>query len=416
MPTLETAAPRPRIAAGTARFRRMALALFLGGFATFSLLYCVQPLLPTFSRSFGVTPAQSSLALSLTTGALAVAIVLTGAASRGVGRKGLMFASMMLAALLNLGAALAPSWPLLLLARAAEGFLLGGVPAVAMAYVGEEMEPRDLGAAMGLYVAGTAFGGMMGRVGMGLLVEIGSWRSAMATIGLVDMATAVAFFVLLPRSRHGEPAPRRGVRAQAAAWREVLVAPGPLTLFTIGFCLTGVFVTVFNYIGFRLEGPPHGLSQGQTSLIFLVYGFGVLASSMTGRLAGRWGRRPLLGAGLALMLAGIALTLFPALVPIVAGVALVTIGFFIAHAVASGWVGVLAGQAKGQASALYLLFYYVGSSLAGSVGGWFWRLGGWPAVAAFTAILALVGLALALEHRAEKWTPVFRKNDAKTKI
>lgn len=386
----------PRIAAGTARFRRMSLALFLGGFSTFSLLYCVQPLLPTFARDFGLTPAQSSLALSLTTGALAVAILLAGAASQSLGRKGLMFASMSLAALLNLAAAFAPSWPMLLLARAAEGFLLGGVPAVAMAYVGEEMEPRDLGAAMGLYVAGTAFGGMAGRVGMGLLVEVGTWRSAMATIGALDLLAAAAFFLLLPRSRHFQPTPARDRAAQAAAWGQALAARRLLALFAVGFCLTGVFVTIFNYAGFRLEDPPYGLSQAQTSLIFLVYAFGVVASSTAGKLADRWGRRTLLGAGLAVMLAGVALTLPAGLPWIVAGVALVTIGFFIAHAVASGWVGALAGKAKGQAAALYLLFYYVGSSLAGSAGGGFWRAGGWPAVAAFTTVLAVVAGVLAL--------------------
>ncbi|PXA89734.1 MFS transporter [Caulobacter sp. D4A] len=386
----------PRIAAGTARFRRMSLALFLGGFSTFSLLYCVQPLLPTFARDFSLTPAQSSLALSLSTGALAVAILLAGAASQSLGRKGLMFASMSLAALLNLAAAFAPSWPMLLLARAAEGFLLGGVPAVAMAYVGEEMEPRDLGAAMGLYVAGTAFGGMAGRVGMGLLVEVGSWRSAMATIGALDLLAAAAFFLLLPRSRCFQPTPAGDRAAQAAAWGQALADRRLLALFAVGFCLTGVFVTIFNYAGFRLEDPPYVLSQGQTSLIFLVYAFGVVASSTAGKLADRWGRRTLLGVGLATMLAGVALTLPAGLPWIVAGVALVTIGFFIAHAVASGWVGALAGKAKGQAAALYLLFYYVGSSLAGSAGGGFWRAGGWPAVAAFTTVLAVIAGVLAL--------------------
>jgi hypothetical protein len=61
--------------------------------------------------------------------------------------------------------------------------------------------------------------------------------------------------------------------------------------------------------------------------------------------------------------------------PVVAiGILLVTIGFFGAHAVASGWVGRLAGDAKGHASSLYLLSYYMGSSFVGSAGGWFWQV------------------------------------------
>jgi len=164
------------------RLRRMSLALFLGGFSTFSLLYCVQPLLPTFARAFGLSPAQSALALSLSTATLAAAILLAGGAAQRLNLKSLMFGSMVLAAACNLAAALAPTWPLLLAARAAEGLLLGGVPAVAMTYLAEETDPADLAAAMGLYVAGTAFGGMAGRVGMGLLL-------ARTRLGLLLRAT-----------------------------------------------------------------------------------------------------------------------------------------------------------------------------------------------------------------------------------
>ncbi len=58
------------------------------------------------------------------------------------------------------------------------------------------------------------------------------------------------------------------------------------------------------------------------------------------------------------------------LLMIIAGIACLTFGFFSGHAVANGWVGHLALQAKGQAAALYLLAYW--SSLIGSYGGHFW--------------------------------------------
>src|SRR5580698_9529314 len=79
---------------GSGAYRRISLALFMAGFATFSLLYCVQPLLPTFSADFHVGPAESSLALSLSTGFLALAILGAAALSERVGRRGLMLTSM----------------------------------------------------------------------------------------------------------------------------------------------------------------------------------------------------------------------------------------------------------------------------------------------------------------------------------
>lgn len=391
-PLAQPLAPAARIAADTPAWRHAGFALFLAGFSSFALIYCVQPLLPTFAAHFGRTPATASLALSLTTGALAVAIVATGALAQTLSRKAVMLASMLAAAVLNLAAAAAPDWQSLLIARALEGLALGGVPAVAMAWLAEEIEPRDLGRAMGLYIAGTAFGAMMGRVGMGVLTEFADWRVAMAGLGALCLAAAIGFAWLLPAARPRTAAPRT---SHLALWARHLANPALRRAYATGFCLTSVFVTVFNYATFRLAAAPYSLGQTALSLIFLAFGFGIVSATVAGRLADRLGRRPLLIAAFVTILAGLAATLAAALWAIFAGIGLITTGFFIGHAVASGSVGAEAEGAKGHASALYLLFYYAGSALTGSAGGWLWAAGGWPAVAALCAAAALGGIALA---------------------
>jgi YNFM family putative membrane transporter len=400
-PTPGADAPVPWITRGSPAYVRVECALFLAGFASFSLIYCVQPLLPAFARAFDIGPAASSLALSLTTGLLALAILLAGAFSQALGRRGLMFISMALASVLNMAAAFSTQWHSLLIARALEGLVLGGVPAVAMAYLAEEIDPRHLGRAMGLYVAGTAFGGMMGRVGMGLLTDWITWRFALGVLGGLCLVSAIGFVSLLPPSRHFVAARGIDVRFHLQAWGRHLRHRGLLRLFAIGFVLTSIFVTLFNYATFRLSGEPFSLSQTQISLLFLAYGFGILSSSVAGTLADRVGRRPLLAAGFALMFCGVLLTLSTSLVGVVAGVVLVTTGFFIGHAAASSSIGPLAGTAKGHASSLYLLFYYLGSSLIGSIGGWFWQHGGWVAIVALTGTLAVAGVLLSLGMRRE---------------
>ncbi|QWP75415.1 MFS transporter [Lysobacter sp. K5869] len=391
------APPLAGIERGTAAYRRANFALFLAGCSTFSLLYCVQPLLPEFARDFGLSPANSSLALSLSTAALALAIFAAGALSQQVARRRLMFVSMALAAACNVLAAVAPSWPLLLLARLAEGAMLGGVPAVAMAYLAEEMDARHLSSAMGLYVAGTAFGGMMGRVGMGALVELGDWRAAMAIIGGIGLAAAFGFAALLPPSRRFVPQRGFVLQRHLRAWGGHLRHPGLLRLFALGFVLACVFVALFNYVGFRLAGAPYRLGPGKISLIFLAYVFGMFSSPLAGRLADRFGGRWPLLAGIALMMAGALTTLGSSLVAIVAGISLLTFGFFVGHSVASAWVGRLAGGDKSHASSLYLLFYYFGSSMAGPLGGWAWQHGGWGGEVSLTASLAAAGIVLALQ-------------------
>ncbi|PWW43711.1 YNFM family putative membrane transporter [Melaminivora alkalimesophila] len=403
------AAARSWVQAGTSAYRRISLALFLAGFSTFSLLYCVQPVLPELAAHFSLSPAGSSLALSVSTGSLAVAIFVAGALSQGRDKRRLMFASMALAALCNVAAALAPGWGALLAARALEGVLLGGVPAVAMAYLAEEIHPRDLGFSMGLYIGGTAFGGMAGRIGMGMLADAWGWRVALATVGVLGLVAAVGFVLLLPRAAGGAGGrgaaggERLGLADHGAAWRAHLGTPALRMLFASAFLLMGVFVSLFNYVGFRLALPPYGLSQTQIGLVFGAYLFGMVASPAAGALADRRGRAPVLAGGVLLMAAGVLLTLATPLAPVLAGVALLTFGFFVAHAVASGWVGALAQRAKGHASSLYLLAYYLGSSVLGSVGGWFWEHGRWPGMVGFAlALLGAAGLLALRLYRAAR--------------
>ena len=410
---IEPSAGKPAqvwIRRGTAEYRNTGLALFLAGFACYSLIYCVHPLLPAFARSFGVSPAESSLSLSLTTGMLAFSILMASAFSQALGRRGVMFCSLLLAALCNIATAVTPSWSGLLVARAIEGFVIGGVPAVAIAYLSEEIDPTNLGKTIGLYVAGTAFGGMMGRVGMGLLTEFTSWRMALGVFGVLGLVAAAGFLALLPRSRNFVARPGFDPLFHLRTWGKQLRNRALLRLYACGFLMTSVFVTLFNYVIFRLSGPPHFLSQTVISMIFLTYSFGMVSSSAAGGLADRFGRRPLLIAGFLTMLAGIGLTLAESLGLIVGGVVLVTTGFFIAHSVASGSIGPLAGASKGHAASLYLLFYYMGSSITGSVGGWFWQLGGWGSVAALTGTLALLGMVLAVTGRASHNKPAPAQN------
>lgn len=399
--TLLTAptAARTWVQVGSAAYRRISLALFLAGFATFSLLYCVQPVLPALAADFGLGATGSSLAMSVSTGCLALAVFVAGALSQGRDKRRLMFASMALAALCNLAAALAPSWALLLLARAFEGVLLGGVPAVAMAYLADEIHPRGLGFSMGLYVGGTAFGGMAGRIGMGVLTDHWGWRWALAGMGVLGLLAAMGFVLLLPRTSGfvEQASGPRGLRHHLHTWRAHLHTPGLPLLFALAFVLMGVFVSLFNYVGFHLALPPYGLSQTQIGLVFCAYVFGIAASPAAGALADRLGRAPVLLGGVALMAAGVLLSSAAPLAAVVAGIVLLTFGFFVAHAVASGWVGALARASKGHASALYLLAYYLGSSVVGSSGGWFWEHGRWPGMVAFS--LALLGVALGLGLR-----------------
>ena len=379
---------------GEPRYMRSSLALFLAGFATFSLLYCPQPLLPTLSRSFAVDAATASLAISLATACLALSIVAAAALSDLKGRKAVMTASLLAASVLNVAAALAPGWESFLVLRALEGMALGGVPAVAMTYLAEETDPDGLGLAMGIYVGATAVGGMAGRVITGVVADASSWRTALLTIGVIGLVDAVLFMILLPASRHYRSR-KIDLRQQAAAFHTALADPRLRLVYGFAFLAMGGFVAVYNYAGFRLEAPPYGLDQAQQGSIFTLYLLGTAGSTLAGSLADRLGRAPVLVLGLGVALLGVVSSLFAPLWAVVLGIALVTLGFFAGHGVASGAVGGLAGPNKAQAASLYLLSYYAGSSVLGTLGGRFWTLGPWPAGGGFVAALFAAAMMLA---------------------
>lgn len=167
------------------------------------------------------------------------------------------------------------------------------------------------------------------------------------------------------------------------------------------FSPDGGFVTLFNYIGFELTGEPYHLSQSIVGSLFVVYLMGTVSSTWMGRLADRYGRSHVLGIALGIILAGAVCTVHPALWVKIIGLALFAFGFFGGHSIASSWVGLVANQHKSQANALYLFFYYLGSSVSGTGGGLLYSHLGWIGIVGMIGVYVLIGFVLCnlLVHR-----------------
>ncbi|MCW0317265.1 Inner membrane transport protein YnfM [Pantoea ananatis] len=399
MPAQSQAPSSDWIVRGTRPFMRVTLALFSAGLATFALLYCVQPILPVLSAQFGISPAASSISLSISTAMMALGLLVTGPLSDAIGRKSVMVTALLLAAICTLLSATMTSWHGILLMRGLIGLSLSGVAAVGMTYLSEEIHPSVVAFSMGLYISGNSIGGMSGRLISGVLTDFFSWRIAIAAIGCFALAAALMFWKILPESRHFRPAslrPRHLTINFRLHWRDA----GLPLLFAEGLLLMGAFVTLFNYIGYRLLGAPWHLSQAVVGLLSVVYLTGSWSSPKAGALTSRFGRGPVMFGSTFIMLMGLLLTAVNGIALIFIGMMLFTAGFFAAHSVASGWIGPRARRAKGQASSLYLFSYYVGSSVAGTAGGFFWHQFGWGGLTLFISALLVLALWVAWQlHR-----------------
>ena len=357
-------------------------------------------MMPGLSEAFSINAAQSSLILSISTITLAIGLIFTGSISDALGRKPIMVVALMAAAICTILASVMPNWHCLLLMRALLGLSLSGITALAVTYLSEEIHPRNIGVAIGLYIGGSAIGGMSGRLVSGLIIEYGSWRLALGVIGIIAFAAAVLFWRYLPASRHFTP---RAINTKNLVGGFLLhfKSFALRMLFLQAFLLMGSLVTFFNYIGYHLLHGPFFLSQQTVSLLSFVYLTGLYSSAKIGSLADRVGRPKVFWKIILLALIGVVLTLVNNLYSLVIGTLIFTFGFFGSHAVASSWIGQCAKTAKGQATSLYQIFFYLGASVVGTWGGIFWQHAHWLGVGLFIAGLLTVSLLISLKLAQE---------------
>ncbi|OKJ43586.1 MFS transporter [Streptomyces sp. CB01580] len=379
-----------RLEPGRPGYRRMSFALFAAGVATFALLYSTQALLPAVSASLGATAGQASWTVSAATGALALCVLPLSALSERFGRRQMMTASLTVAVLVGLLVPFAPSLGWLVALRAVQGAALAGLPASAMAYLAEEVRPKALVAAIGLFVAGNSIGGMSGRILTGWIAQLWGWRAALGAVGLLAAACAVAFHFMIPKARHFTPG-SLNPKAVARTVRGHLADPLLRRLYAIGALFMTVFGAVYTVIGYRLVAEPFNLPQGVVGSIFLVYLVGTVSSAAAGKLVARLGRRGALYLAVSTTAAGLLFSLADDVALVLLGLVLITAGFFAGHAVASSAVSRTATKGRAQASALYQSAYYLGSSAGGTLGAVAFHAAGWSGTVSL-GLLAVLGV------------------------
>lgn len=366
--------------------------MLCAGLAIFSSLYATQALLPVLTVEMGATPSEAALTVSAATGAIAVCVVPASILSEKFGRGRVLTISAVAATGVGMLVPLGQSIEQITALRALQGALLAGTPAVAMAWLAEELDQADLPGAMGLYIAGNTIGGIIGRLIPSLMLEVVSWRWALAASAATSLSLALATWVLLPPQRNFHPKDTIRPGAEFTAIAGHLRNPLLLGLMATAFVGMGVFVSMYNFFGFRAIGD-FGLPPSLAGLAFLMYLSGTWSSARAGSFVERFGRGRVVLAGAVLMLVGALISASSTLWLALVGLLIFTASFFALHSTASGWVGVIADHDRAEASSLYVFFYYMGSSILGAVTGRAFEALPWSGFVAVLAAL-LAGLAL----------------------
>jgi predicted MFS family arabinose efflux permease len=403
---MSQAQPLPAAAAqATLKPYTHVFAAFLCGMFAFIDLYCTQPLLPLLSHVFHASEASVSLTISASTLGVAISAALLALFAERVNRKRTIVASMLALGVCTLLTATAGSLTALAIWRFLEGLVTPGIFIIAIAYVTEEWPALLVPRVMSFYVAGTVFGGFLGRVSGGILAETFGWRAPFLALGTLGLLGAALTWKLLPKAKFRSPTSAPTNAAQL--FHPILTNirnPRLIATFGIGFCMLFTLVSVFSYITFYLAAPPFNLSTSELSWLFSVYLLGLVATIAAGTILARIGLRHGMLAACALSFTGVAITLIPSLLAVGFGLALCGAGVFIAQTCANSFLrDAAAPGTRVSAAGLYICFYYVGGTVGGLLPALVWRLYAWPGCAALTC--AFLALAAALTFFGWRTTP-----------
>lgn len=378
------------IKVGSPEHRLVMACMLIGSIISFAIMYSPQPLISVFSKEYNVSPSTASFSISLTTLSLGVALLFVSILSKIWGRKKTMGVSLVLTSALAIISSLFHNFYFFLFIRFLEGISIAGFPSVAIVYLNEEFAPSDVGRVVGAYVAGTAIGGFTGRVVIGALTDMFSWHIAIMVLALASLAGSIWFWASLPESKNfntGISSLKHWSLNVMGCFRNRNL----VFLYCIGFLSMGVYIALLNYIGYPLTRPPYNLSQTVFGFIFVVNLVGTISAFWFGKLADKHPRANVICLAISILITGAICTLQRLLFVKILGITMVAFGFFAAHAVASGWIGMLAPKKhKAQASSFYLLFYYLGSCLIGWSGGFFLNSFGWLGVISYICLLASI--------------------------
>ncbi|WP_407532022.1 MFS transporter [Elizabethkingia meningoseptica] len=380
------------------RFRNIKLCIFLSGLSVFAQIYLFQPLLPMVSEHFQRSVGDSSLLVSSSKIGMALGLFFFAFKADDFSRKKLMVFSLLTSAILTIISVWIPSLPLLIAIGVIKGFVISGVSSVALAYLTEEVSVTIVGMAISMYISGNTIGGMSGRILATIIAGEMGWQKAVLIIGIESLLLGLIFWKFFPESRFFVPQ-KINFSRKLKQMGKFISDPYMLRLYLIAALLMGVFVSVYNYLTFRLESPPFSLNHLFVAFIFLMYTFGVFGTMATSRLSQRFEQKYILRIFIITMLGGVCLLLSYNITLLIIGLALLTFSFFAVHTMASRLITLHAKEGKSSATSIYWLFYYFGSSILGSGTGYLLHATSWTGFVTVLLLTVTISFLLTIGNR-----------------
>jgi predicted MFS family arabinose efflux permease len=379
---------------------RGAIALLsLAAFASALSLRVTDALLPKLASEFGVTLGTASYVITLFSVAYGLSQLFFGPLGDRFG-KYLVIAWACTACIVTASlCALAPNFPMLLIARLLAGGTAAAIIPLSMAWIGDVVPYEERQPILARFLVGQIVGVSAGVFLGGFAADYLSWRTPFFGISSLFVLVSIALFAL---NRRLPDAARKTVRSEgntlqrlvsefgqviAKPWARVVM----LSVFLEGTFVFGAFAFVASHVHQK-----HGVSLSTAGSLVMLFGFGGLlfATSAAGfvrrlgeRGLARWGG---ICIGAALLTIAFAPTWWwAAIACFVAG-----LGFYMLHNTLQINATQMAPERRGAAVASFACCFFFGQSVGvGLAGMLIGLLGPATIIAAGAAGAAAVGAA-----------------------
>lgn len=372
------------------------LVLSIVGTLTFASVYAtlvMAPVLTLLSDEFGVSTGTAGLVAAVYGAPGIFTALVVGPYSDRFGRRRFMVAGALIMGVFTIVSALAPTFELLIVARAIAG--VGGslIFPNANALIGDLFAYRERGSAMATTIAFNTMASVIGVPLAGVVAEATSWRVSVGLVGVIALVAGLALLVFL-RPTTSRPNEQR----IASMYRLILRSRSALAAITSSFFGSLYWFTWVTYLVVFFQHA-YGLSEGTASTYSLTLGLGVLVGSQIGgRLGDRIGHRPVVAGTIVISgLILLALTNAPPPLPLAAAMNLALCAVIGARfATNASLLTEQVPEARGTLLAFSSAVTSLGIVVGASIGGYFVDTIGFAAIGVFCMAVALLSSAIVL--------------------
>ncbi|MDD2508344.1 MAG: MFS transporter [Aliarcobacter skirrowii] len=367
------------------------LIIIYGLIVTMSVMYATQPLQPLLATKFEVTITEASLFTAVILFFLAVAPIIYGYILEKVCAKKMLINASIVLLITNIFLGLSNSYELFLFFRVCEALVIPAILTSLMSILAN-IDKDNIKFNMSIYVAGTVFGGLVGRVFSGFIATTFSYEYVFYSL---SFAIFISILLIKKLNFNGEA---NIIKPKISDVLNILKDRRFVIVYFVMFCIFFVFSGVLNVLPFRAKELSSDFSEFQIALLYLGYGMGILVSLNSKKIVNFFkGEINTILYATIFFIFTISSLFIENILYLFLLLFLVCIGMFTAHTVSTQLANSMQKSQKSLTSGMYLTFYYLGGATGSLVPSMIYKAFNWNIMLiVFVILLLVVALVVAL--------------------